>query len=138
MSDLVITPANVKASDKAHKITGVYGATITQGMVVYSDTSDSSKLKASDANASAATSKAVGIALTAGANGQPAIICYEDPEFTPGATLTVGTSYYLSSNPGMLCPNSDLGSGMYPVFVLVAYSTTQGYLKLIRGNAPIP
>lgn len=138
MSDLVITAANVRASDKAKKRSGKFGATVTQGQSVYEDTGDSSKFKLADNNASAATSKCVGVALNAGANNQDAIIVEEDPEFTPGATLTVGESYYLSATPGGICPVADLATGNYPVFLLVAYSTSQGVLRPVRGSAAKP
>ena len=141
MSDLVITAANVKASDKAKKRTGKFGATVTQGQTVYEDTSANSAFKLADNNGASAaiTSKCAGIALNAGANGQDAIIVESDPEFTPGGTLSVGESYYLSATPGGLCPVSDVNtSGMYPVFLLVAYSTTQGNLQIVRGSSPKP
>lgn len=138
MSDLVITAANVLASAKAKRRQIVAGATITAGQTVYEDTADSSKGKLADNDASAATTKVAGIALHGASAGQPLELVEDDPEFTPGGTLTVGTIYVLSGTAGGIAPAADLASGDYPVILFVAYSASQGNLKIVRGSAPIP
>jgi hypothetical protein len=142
MSDLSVTAANVLAGANAKKRTGIAGATITAGQAVYEDSSDSSKFKLADANASAATAKFAGIALHGASSGQPLTIDEEDDDFTPGATLSLSAAaddgvYVLSGTAGGLAPIGDLASGWYPVVVMVAKSTTKAILKPIKGTAAL-
>jgi len=142
MSDVSITAANVLAGANAITRMGVAGTTITAGQVVYEDTSDSSKFKLADANASATTAKAAGIALHGAAAGQPLKIDVEDDDFTPGGTLSLSAAaddgvYVLSGTAGGIAPIGDLASGMYPVILGVAKSTTKMNLKIVRGTAAL-
>lgn len=134
MADLSITAASVLASSTALRSTGVAGATITQGDVLYRDGSDANKLKLADADSSAATATVVGIALNAGAAGQPITYATYDPTFTPGATLAVGEVYTLSATPGGICPVGDLGSGDYTSTLIVATTTSTGVLQISNGG----
>ena len=106
MADVVVTAASVLAGANAKTRWAVAAVAITIGQVVYEDSATSFQVRLADANASAATSVAAGIALTAasGAN-QPILIDTEDDDFTPGFTLVLtGASddgtYVLSSTPG--------------------------------------
>lgn len=134
MADLSITAANVLASATALRSTGVAGATITQGDLLYKDATDGNKLKLADADASAATATVVGIALNAGSAGQPITYAISDDAFTPGATLTVGEVYCLSATPGGLAPVGDLGSGDYTSIVLAATTSSVGVLKISNSG----
>ena len=140
MADLTITAANVAASANA-KLERRYnfGATVTQGQLVYLDSNFRWLLADADA---AATGNGVsdirGIAVNAGSLGQPATVALQDPDFTVGATLTVGTSYYSSGTAGGICPASDLGSGDYPVFVGVAKTASKLNLNPTAAGAAIP
>jgi len=138
MADIAITAANVLRGANAKILTGVAGATITAGQVVYSDTSDSSKFKLADANLSAATANPVGIALHGAANGQPLTIVTEDDDFTPGGTLSLSAAaddaiYVLSATAGGIAPVADLASGWYPVIIGVAKSATKMNFRFLRG-----
>ena len=138
MADLSITAANVLASGSAITVRGVAGATIARGQAVYLDSADS-KYKLADTNsATAAVRNVVGIALCDAANNQPIVICTEDADFTPGATLTAGERYYLSATAGGIMPSGDLASGDYPAFLFVATSATKAVFKIVKGTAAIP
>ena len=123
MADLTITAANVVAGTGAVKETGIAGATITAGQVVYRDPSDS-KFKLADAdNAAVAVRSPIGIALAGAAASQPLTIVTSGP-VTIGATMTAGLVYYLSPNPGGIAPVADVLAGDDVVVVGVATSTT--------------
>lgn len=141
MADVSVTAANVVAGATAQKRTGIAGATITAGQPVYEDSSDSYKFKLADANASAATSNVVGIALHGASSGQPLTIVTEDDDFTPGFTLDLTgagapkTFYFLSATAGGICPVTDLTTGYYPVFLMTAKSASKAVLRIARGAA---
>ena len=142
MSDVSITAASVVKGANAKTRRGRAGATITAGQVVYEDSSDSFDLKLADANASAATANPVGIALHGASDGQPLEYVYEDDDFTPGGTLSLSAAaddgvYVLSGTAGGIAPIGDLASGMYPVILGVAKSTTKMNLKIVRGTAQL-
>jgi hypothetical protein len=142
MADISVTAANVLAGANAKKRTGIAGATITAGQVLYEDSSDSNKLKLADANASALTAKVAGIALHGAATGQPITFVEEDDDFTPGATLSLSAAaddgvYILSGTAGGIAPVGDLASGMYPVVLGVAKSSSKMILKIVRGTAAL-
>lgn len=109
MAALSQTAANVvEGASGVRKHTGVAGGTITAGMPVYKDLTDSNKLKAARANA-AVTAVVAGIALTGSANGQP-IVYQSAGKINLGATLVVGERYMLSDAvAGQIVPIGDLG-----------------------------
>lgn len=137
MADLSVTAANVIASNSAKRARGIAGATITAGQPVYVDTAASNVLKLADNDASAATATIAGIALHGAASGQPLEYVTEDPDFTPGATLTTGTIYVASSTAGGIAPAADLASGDYPTVLFVAKSTSKAVMKIVAGGAAI-
>lgn len=116
MAELTQTAANVGLTDSAgaviQKVT--YGEAITQGNVVYKKTADSEYYKA-DADA-ADTASADGIALTAGGDSEEGVIITSGP-VDVGATLTVGTSYYLGTTAGAIGLESDLSTGDFPTYL---------------------
>lgn len=116
MTDLSITAANVLAGASAITENGTFGATVTQGQVVYKDPADSEYKPADSDGASATVKAARGIALNAGADGQPGAILKEGP-ITIGATLTPGARYYLSDTPGGIIPEADLAAPMDVVLI---------------------
>ena len=136
--DLSVTAANVLASSSAVKERGVAGATITAGQTLYIDTSDSNKLKLADCDsATAAVRNCAGIALNGAAAGQPVEYVIEDPSFTPGGTLTVGTTYVLSDTAGGIMPHADLESGDYPTVLFIATTTALAVMKMVKGTVAI-
>lgn len=138
MAELSITAANVLSSDISKSRRGTSGATITAGQVLYEDSGDAKKLKLSDANGGSAGTdirKFKGIALNGAAAGQPVNYIAEDDDFTPGGTLVVGESYYLSSTtPGAICLKGDLPAGATVTFLGIAKSTTKLRLKPAAGG----
>jgi hypothetical protein len=142
MSDISITAGSVAKGTNAKTRKGIAGATITAGQTLYEDTSDNSKLKLADANASAATSNCVGIALHGASSGQPIEFVTEDDDFTPGGTLSLSAGaddgvYVLSGTAGGIAPVADLASGWYPVILGVAKSASKMHLKIIRAGAAL-
>lgn len=137
MADLSITAGSVIASaqatiDRRYS----YGATVTQGQPVYLDTGNLWQL--ADANASATTAAVRGIVLVGGAINQPGIVVTTDPNFTPGATLAVGTMYVLSANAGKICPVADSVTGVYNSLLFIANTSTTAVMTVVNGPAPIP
>lgn len=135
MSDISVTAASVVASAAAQTAWGVAGATITAGQTLYKDAANSNVLKLADADASAAAANCVGIALNGAASGQPVQYTWDDPDFTPGATLTLSVAsakpaYVLSATAGGIAPAADLAANMYPVYIMTAKSTTKAVLKI--------
>lgn len=137
MTALSVTAASVLASNAARRKTGVAGATITAGQALYADASASNTLKLADANASAATANPVGIALHGASSGQPLAYVEEDPDFTPGATLTVGTVYVLDATAGGIAPVADLTTGWYPNVLFIATTTTKAVMKMVHGTVVV-
>jgi hypothetical protein len=124
VADLSITAANVIAGSGATvDRSGVAGATIAAGQAVYQDAATGKFLLADDNSATAAARVPVGIALNGASNGQPLAIL-RGGDVTIGATLTPGTTYYLSDTPGGIGPSADLASGEYPCVIGIAKSAS--------------
>jgi hypothetical protein len=123
MADLTITAANVVAGTGAKSISGTAGATITAGQVVYLDSSDGEYKLADCDSATAAVRSPVGIALHGASDGQPLKV-HTKGLITIGATMTAALTYYLSQNPGGICPIGDLSTGDYRTIIGIATSTT--------------
>lgn len=139
MTDISVTAASVLASAQAVIRTMTAGATITAGMSIYEDASDSYSAKPADADASSAASHAIGIALNGAADGQPVRVCTYDPDFTPGATLSLSGAgddgiYVVSGTAGGICPVTDLAAADYPCVLMVAKSTTKAVLNPTWGG----
>lgn len=130
MADITITPASVVQGADARVEHGTFGATVTQGQAVYRDSADG-KYKLADADSATAAARAPrGIALNAGANGQPGTIQLSG-DLTIGATLTPGTAYYLSAlTPGGICPLADVGAGDDVVLLGIAESASVLHLSI--------
>lgn len=140
MVDYTVTATSVQASASATVIHGTAGATITAGQAVYRDATDGEwKLLDVDtaSGAGIGTQGNMGIALNGAADGQPLSVCVEDPDFTPGITMVVGTTVVGSGTAGGLAPDSDLAAGDYHVVLIVPKTTTVGYLCPIRSTGDI-
>lgn len=135
MADLTITAANVAGNQTGF---GVAGVAITAGEVV-AKSGGSLILGDSDAGAdsSAVERKPVGVALNDAAVGQPVAYAGPGSEYTAGATLTAGTTYYLSATGGGICPVADVTTGMTPVIVGIATSTTKMKLLLVNSGVEL-
>jgi hypothetical protein len=127
MADLSITAGNVVRGAGSQFETGTSGATITAGQVVYRDATDGKYKLADCDSATAAVRSPRGIALNGASNNQPLSILLGG-NVTIGATLTAGTTYYLSPTPGGIAPLADLSTGDYPV--VVGLATSAAILKV--------
>jgi hypothetical protein len=139
MAAISITAANVLASAAAVvRREFTFGATVTAGQAVYLNTSNQWVLADSDA---AATGNGIldtmGIALNGGAAGQPASVCIEDTDFTPGGTLTVGSTVYLFTTAGAIAHDVPANPS-YPVVLGVAKSTSKMVLRRIATGVIVP
>lgn len=127
MADLSITAANVLRGSASRVETGVFGATITQGQVVYKDAADG-KYKLADADSATAAAKVpYGIALNAGSAGQPGTVQLSG-DITIGGTLVAGSTYYLSPNPGGIGLIAEVAVG--DDYTIIGIATTTAVLKL--------
>ena len=136
MADLTLTAANVLAGSNATTNLGTAGATITAGQVVYfDDTTKTYKLADTD-SATAAVRSPIGIALNGASSGQPLMV-QTGGDITLGAVLTAGVAYYLSGNPGGICPVADVASGDYPVILGMAKSTSVLAIKIVEAGVAI-
>lgn len=123
MADISITATAVLQGADARVEHGTFGATITQGQVVYRAASDG-KYKLADADSATAEIRVPrGIALNAGSDGQPGTILLSG-DLTLNAVLTGGISYYLSPVAGGICPLADIAIGDDYVLLGLAESTT--------------
>lgn len=111
MADLVIVAANVKETATTVKRIRKAGATIAPGQPVYADPSDSDKAKPADANASAVTARAEGIALNAATLDQPVAIAVGG-KVKLGAG-TKGVAYQVSATAGGIAPVADQAAGWW-------------------------
>lgn len=127
MSDLSITAANV-ALESGSQRDGTFGATVTAGQALYSDSSDNGDLKLAQADGTAAEAAVVGIALNSGADGQPGKY-QTDGIIDPGATATEGEIYVLSQTEGGICPEADISTEDDYVTV-IGVGNSDGYISL--------
>lgn len=123
MTDISITAANVLSAAGTPRKAVVAGATVTAGQAVVRDSSTGRYVLADNNHATAALRVPDGIALNGAANGQPLTIHLQG-EITIGATLTPGTTYYLSDTAGGICPLSDVGDGERAVVIGIAKSAS--------------
>jgi hypothetical protein len=135
MADLAITAANVVAVSGAKTVHGIAGATVTAGQVVYRDPTTRKFLLADADSGTAAARVPAGIALHGASLNQPLTIITEG-DLNIGATLTLGTTYYLSGTAGGVAPPADLSSGEYVTALGTASSTSNLKVKLnVTGAA---
>jgi Tfp pilus assembly protein FimT len=134
MAAISVTAANVLAATGARISHGTSGGTITAGMPVYRDVSDSNKLKACRANA-VGTANCHGISLHAASAGQPLAYLPTGYNITIGGTVVVGEIYCVSDAvAGQIVPVSDLGSADYQTPLGVATTTAIIALNIINSG----
>lgn len=136
MADLSITAANVVAGSGVKTRQGTAGVAVTAGQTVYKDPTDQKYKLADCDSATAAVRRTTGIALHASANNQPLLVHYDGP-LTIGATLAPGVAYYLSPNPGGICPVADLSAGDYPTIIGIAKSASVLDVKLHESGVAL-
>lgn len=129
MADLTITPANVLTPEDARPgfKTGVAGASITAGMVLYFD-AVAGTYKPAHCETSAATAQVRGIALHAALAGQP-IKMQTRGLLAIGATVVVSKAYVLSGS-GLICPEDDLATGDWVTYLGYGATSTQLMIEI--------
>ena len=133
MADLSITAASVAPGTGATVSDGIAGATVTQGQVIYQDSTAANVWKLADTNASAAAAAAIGIALNGASSGQHLRI-QTGGEITIGATVAVGRVYVLSATAGGICPSADLAAGHFTQILGIGKTTAIISLKLFTAG----
>tara|TARA_Y100000310_G_scaffold300112_1_gene335516 strand:+ start:394 stop:798 length:405 start_codon:yes stop_codon:yes gene_type:complete len=134
MADLSITSSTIVAGAGARLLTVTAGATITQGGVVYLDSSG--KYSLADAGA-ATTDDVLGIALCAASDGQPLVVQVAGNVTIPDIDAAdVGTVYYLSNTAGAI--QDGLSSSEYVTIIGVAAADNTLKLILNTTNAQKP
>lgn len=139
-SDLTITEANVTLgtadSGSSGSKTVRYGATLGKMQAVYSDSTDNGDWKKANCGAEA-TSSVGGVTLSSGVDGGNGQVITDGP-VVPGATLTVGETYVLSSVDGKIMKSSDLTSGDYITTIFLAISTTEAIMTIRNTGQTAP
>lgn len=136
MVDLAITPANVVAGGSANKETGIAGATITAGQVVYKEAA-TGQFKLADSNsATAEVRNPYGIALHASLAGQPLSVITSG-DVIIGATIVAGVLYYLSDTPGGIQPIADVAAGEQVSAIGYGTSTTNLSVRIVNTGVTL-
>ena len=130
MADFTVVPADVEFSINALYYEGVANEDLAIGEAVrYTSARLVADARKRNAN-NAGIYGGHGICATMTATqGQPVKICYYDPAFVPGFTMTLGTAIVIGSGWGALAPASDLTTGNIPVLMLWPLSTTVALLQ---------
>lgn len=123
MANLSITAANVVADSSASREAGTAGESIAAGEAVYYASATRKWMLADADSATAEARRATGIALNTAALNQP-IDVLKSGDLTVGAVLTAGAAYYLSDDPGKICPLADVSGGDYICLIGLAKSTS--------------
>lgn len=133
MADITVTAGSVLPGTNPAYEDGTAGGTLTAGMSLYKDASDSNKWKAADANASASAAAARGIATHGASSGQP-IRVQTGGGIDLGATLAVGRIYVVSATAGGIAPSSDLTTGWYTCILGIATTASNLEMKVQSGG----
>lgn len=138
MADLVVTAASVlKSSGQVEDVT--WGeAGITAGMSVYRKSADGKwyKAQADDTAEASGYGTKIGIALSGGGTGQPGKV-QVNGVITPGAALTEGVAYYLSTTAGGIAPVADLASTNYITVLGVAQTAALLVLNPVASGGQL-
>lgn len=137
MAALSQTAANVGIASSGTRVRVVQaGESVTQGMPVYLNTSDSKYYKA-DNNLSVAAANAVGIAMTP-ASTDGFFLMQEGPNglVNLGATLVVGETYCVGATAGQVVPIGDLTTGNYTC--ILGTATTAALIQTIYSFTAVP
>jgi hypothetical protein len=125
MADVTFTAASVLPGTGAVLADVNYGATLTQGLCVYLDTSDN-EYKIADCTTTTTTANVAGLAMVAGGDGQRGVI--QSAGYVTCDNLVANTVYVLSA-AGAICPAADYSAVTdYLTVIGVSVSTTS--LKL--------
>ncbi len=118
-------------------MSGIAGATITAGQVVYRDPTTRKFLLADANSVTAAARSPEGIALNGASLNQPLVV-QTAGDINPGAAVTVGATYYLSDTPGGIAPVADLASGEFVTVLGVGTAANNIKLGILVSGAAVP
>ena len=137
MADVSVT-ANSVVKESGTTFTGIAGAAITAGQVVYKDEADAGKIKLADTDsATAAVRQPFGIALNAAQIGQPVVVQITGDITLGAASVTRGMIYVLSGNAGGIAPVADLAAGDYTAILGIGRSATSLRLNIFAPDIVI-
>lgn len=127
MAAITVTAANVRSANTRATITQyVASAAITAGQPVHYN-STTEKVQKGDCTS---LNNIVGIAIgNASADGD-IIGVINKLGFDPGATVSVGTQYYVGRTAGEIVPFADLSSPDEVIYLFYADTTTSGIFNL--------
>lgn len=135
MAALTITAVRPTANTEFELVN--YGATIAPGDALYRNSTDGEYLLA-DADLSAAAKAASAIAITPGIDGGQGIIATAGNLIFVGATMVVGTTYFLGPTAGDVVPYADLSIGDYVVRLGTARTATEIILSIEDTGVQVP
>ena len=130
-----ITAVRPTSTTNVEKV--IYGATVAAGNPVYRDSADNEH-KLTDANASAAAAKCVGIAVTPGIDAGYGYIATGGSIILVGTTMVVGTNYDCGPTAGEIIPEGDLASNDYVTRLGTAATATQLDLSIVATGVQRP
>lgn len=137
MPDIVIAAANVSPRGGVPQFEALAGVAIAAGEMVYLDPADN-RLKLADCDAVALAARSPsGMALNSAGVGQPVKVGQPNGEVNVGAVLTPGIAYYLSPNPGKICPVADVLAGDSPVVIGIARSNSILRLGILESGVTL-
>lgn len=125
MADVTFTASAVKPGTNAALADVNYGATLTQGLCVYWDSSDN-EYKIADCTTSTTTANVAGIAMIGGADGQRGVI--QTAGYVTCDNLTANTIYVLSVS-GKIAPAADF-SAVTDYLTVIGCAVSATSLKL--------
>lgn len=131
MTAVSITAASVAKTSSTQSVNGVAGETITAGQPVYLKAADGRLWKA--LNTTLAASQIVGIALHGSLAGQPLAYAVPGYNLTIGATLVLGSWYFVGGTAGTIVPAGDIATGAFAQCLGYADSTTTLF-QILGGN----
>jgi hypothetical protein len=123
MTDLLFVASDILASPSAKRSEGISGGVPVAGDVVFMSPDDRQWRRASNNDSTTNGAKVPsGIALNGATAGQPIDVLVLG-DLTVSSVLTPGDAYYLSANPGKICPRADVVAGMDVCFIGIAKAT---------------
>lgn len=138
-----ITATAVQSSGQAagatiSQVTLAAGVTVTQGQALYKLADNTYGL--CDANLSALAANFAGFALSAGSPGQVITMTSLDPNYTTGATGTIGATIWTSATAGgITITAADNATGVFVQVIGVYTSTTTASIGVgFRALSAIP
>lgn len=129
-SDLILTPASISADTLSPISTVKAGEVLTEGDVVYFDTTDSKYKKADATDPVKTMASGIVISGCSAADQFVVVATIKNLTLTINAVATVNGIYVVSSTPGLMMLESDLVSTDYLSIVGVATSTSTLFINI--------